>query len=118
MEAKAGHSARPFSLPPRRCYHRGVSSDRLLPGEWQRGPRYGGAYTFASCPASRDLSRADVAVVGVPMDMAVLYRAGARFGPRGIRDASGQLRPHGWEPDEIEALPVEYSTPAFVPIDR
>jgi agmatinase len=80
-----------------------VSGDRLLPDEWQRGPRYGGAYTFARCPASRDLSRADVAVVGVPMDMAVLYRAGARFGPRGIRDASGQLRPHGWERDEIEA---------------
>jgi agmatinase len=79
-----------------------VSDDRLLPADWQRGPRYGGAYTFARCPATRDLSRADVAIVGVPMDMAVLYRAGARFGPRAIRDASGQLRPHGWEPRELE----------------
>jgi agmatinase len=37
------------------------------------------------------------------MDMAVLYRPGARFGPRAIRDASGQLRPHHWNPDEVEA---------------
>jgi agmatinase len=75
---------------------------RLFPAEWQRGPRYSGAYTFARCPATRDLSQADVAIVGVPMDMATLYRTGARFGPRGIRDASGQLRPHHWEPDRLE----------------
>ena len=77
-------------------------SDRLYPEDWQRGPRYSGAYTFARCPASRDLSKADVAVVGVPMDMATLYRSGARFGPRAIRDASGQLRPHHWDPDQLE----------------
>lgn len=76
--------------------------ERLLPADWQRGPRYSGAYTFARCPASRDLTQADVAIVGVPMDMAVLYRPGARFGPRAIRDASGGLRPHHWQPDKIE----------------
>ncbi|HUF54183.1 MAG TPA: agmatinase [Dehalococcoidia bacterium] len=77
-------------------------SDRLLPDDWQRGPRYGGAYTFARVPASRDLTKADVVIVGVPMDMAVLYRPGARFGPRAIRDASGQLRPHHWDADKLE----------------
>ena len=77
-------------------------TDRLLPADWQRGPRYAGAYTFARCPASRDLAQADVAVVGVPMDMATLYRSGARFGPRAIRDASGQLRPHHWDADKLE----------------
>jgi agmatinase len=80
-----------------------MSDERLLPADWQRGPRYGGAYTFARCPPSRDLSKADVAIVGVPMDMTVLYRSGARFGPRAIRDASGQLRPHHWERDQVEA---------------
>lgn len=79
-----------------------MSTDRLYPEEWQRGPRYGGAYTFARCPATRDLSKADVAIVGVPMDMTVLYRSGARFGPRAIRDASGQLRPHHWDPELVE----------------
>jgi agmatinase len=75
---------------------------RPLPAEWQHGPRYGGAYTFARCPATRDLSQADVAIVGIPMDMATLYRSGARFGPRAIRDASGQLRPHHWDPARLE----------------
>jgi agmatinase len=75
---------------------------RLLPADWQRGPRYAGAYTFARCPATRDLSKADVAIIGIPMDMATLYRSGARFGPRAIRDASGQLRPHHWDPAKLE----------------
>jgi len=82
-------------------YYRGVS-DRLFPEEWQSGPRYGGAFTFARCPATRDLSMADVAIVGVPMDMAVMYRSGARFGPRAIRDGSGGLRPHSQAPQELE----------------
>jgi agmatinase len=75
---------------------------RPLPADWQRGPRYGGAYTFARCPATRDLTSADVAIVGIPMDMATLYRSGARFGPRAIRDASGQLRPHQWDAAKLE----------------
>jgi agmatinase len=79
-----------------------MSDERLLPADWQHGPRYGGAYTFARCPASRDLTKADVAIIGVPMDMTTLYRSGARFGPRAIRDASGQLRPHHWDAAQIE----------------
>ncbi len=85
-----------------RCNLSRMSEERLLPADWQRGPRYSGAYTFARCPATRDLSKADVAIVGVPMDMATLYRSGARFGPRAIRDASGQLRPHHWDQAQIE----------------
>ena len=79
-----------------------MSDERLLPADWQHGPRYSGAYTFAHCPASRDLTKADVAIIGVPMDMATMYRSGARFGPRAIRDASGQLRPHHWDAAQIE----------------
>jgi len=75
---------------------------RRLPADWQSGPRYGGAYTFARVPAGRDLRDCDVAIVGVPLDMAVMYRSGARFGPRAIRDASGQLRPHARDPDRLE----------------
>ena len=77
-------------------------SSRRLPADWQSGPRYGGAYTFARVPAGRDLRDCDVAIVGVPLDMAVMYRSGARFGPRAIRDASGQLRPHARDPDRLE----------------
>lgn len=46
-------------------------------------------------PATRDLSDADVAVVGLPFDAATVLRPGARFGPRGIRDASGLLLSYG-----------------------
>ncbi len=54
------------------------------------------------CPAGRDLAQADVAIIGVPMDTAVLYRPGARFGPRAIRDASGQMRAHALDPARLE----------------
>lgn len=77
-------------------------TERLMPADWQRGPRYGGAYTFMRCPASRDLSQADVAVIGLPLDTATMYRPGARFGPRAIRDASGQMRPHSLDTTKLE----------------
>lgn len=76
--------------------------ERPLPADWQGGPSYGGAYTFMRCPATRDLSQADAAIIGVPLDSAVLYRTGARFGPRAIRDASGQMRPHATDPAKLE----------------
>ena len=49
-----------------------------------------GHCTFAKQPICTDLDKidADVAVLGVPFDMGTQYRAGARFGPRGIREAS------------------------------
>src|SRR3989304_522327 len=56
--------------------------DRLYPAGWQDSPRYSGAYTFMRCPTTRDLSLADVAIIGVPIDTDVMYRPGARFGPR------------------------------------
>jgi len=76
--------------------------DRLYPADWQDSPRYSGAYTFMRCPTTRDLSLADVAIIGVPIDTDVMYRPGARFGPRAIRDASGQLRPHHWDAERLE----------------
>jgi agmatinase len=42
----------------------------------------------------RDVSHADIAVVGVPFDSGVSYRPGARFGPSHIREASRLLRPY------------------------
>jgi len=49
-----------------------------------------GLCTFGKRPVCPDLDRleADVAVLGVPYDMGTQYRAGARFGPRAIREAS------------------------------
>lgn len=49
-----------------------------------------GHCTFAKSPACVDWDNidADVAVLGIPFDMGTQYRAGARFGPRAIREAS------------------------------
>jgi agmatinase len=62
-------------------------------------PSYVGATTFQklpSCPDDESLaaSKAEVAIVGAPVDDGASNRAGARFGPRSIRTAtyhSGEL---------------------------
>jgi agmatinase len=75
--------------------------NRLYPEEWQRGPRFSGAYSFMRVPLSRDLSKADVVIVGAPFDSGVNHRPGARFGPRGIRNATAQVRPHPMRGDPL-----------------
>jgi agmatinase len=57
-------------------------------------PRYAGPATFARLPRLDEVSRADVAVVGVPFDSGVSYRPGARFGPSHVRASSKLLRPY------------------------
>jgi agmatinase len=49
-----------------------------------------GIATFGKRPYIADWSTidADVAVMGAPFDMGTQFRAGARFGPRAVRDAS------------------------------
>jgi agmatinase len=47
-----------------------------------------GASTFMRRPYSRDLADVDIAILGVPFDLAVCNRPGSRFGPRAIRTAS------------------------------
>jgi agmatinase len=60
-------------------------------GEYGR-PEYAGLLTFAGRPyteSAADLAGVDVAIVGAPMDELVSDTPGTRFGPRGIRIASG-----------------------------
>jgi len=49
-----------------------------------------GIATFGKYPLQLDWQtiRADVAVMGAPFDMGTQWRAGARFGPRSVREAS------------------------------
>jgi agmatinase len=51
-------------------------------------PTYAGALSFMRRLYSRDLTGVDLAVLGVPFDLAVTNRPGARFGPQAIRRAS------------------------------
>lgn len=57
-------------------------------------PRFVGPDTFARLPRLDQVEHAGVAVLGVPFDAGVSYRAGARFGPQGIRAGSKLLRPY------------------------
>ncbi len=72
-----------------------------------------GHCTFAKRPACLDWDAidADIAVLGAPFDMGTQYRAGARFGPRAIREAStlfsfGHAGAYDFE-DDVTYLPVD-----------
>jgi len=66
-------------------------SERLFSASGQRSFPYAGIPTFLKAPLrlvdwkSPDLSGLDVALIGVPMDLGVTNRSGARFGPRALR---------------------------------
>jgi agmatinase len=64
------------------------------PVDASRVPRWVGEATFARLPRLAEVSRADVAILGVPFDSGVSYRPGARFGPGHIRESSRLLRPY------------------------
>jgi guanidinopropionase len=55
-------------------------------------PRYEGIATFMRTPLVLDPSKLDIAIVGVPFDGAASNRAGARHGPREIRNMSSLMR--------------------------
>ncbi|KAI9010575.1 agmatinase [Hyaloraphidium curvatum] len=62
-----------------------------------RRQTYNGIATFAHLPLEnclRDghLALYDIAVIGIPYDIAVSYRPGARFGPNGIRQGSRRIQ--------------------------
>jgi len=54
--------------------------------------RFSGVRTFMRLPNAQDLENADVAIAGTPFDTGATFRAGARFGPEGIRTASHLFR--------------------------
>ena len=55
-------------------------------------PRYSEIATFMRAPLAESLDDLDIALVGVPTDLGVTNRAGARHGPREIRNASSLMR--------------------------
>jgi agmatinase len=89
-------------------------------------PAYAGAgATFSKLPLvldPKDLQGVDVAIVGAPIDEAVTYRPGARFGPRAIRLADvggGAYRPNmdlGVNAFEVLTV-VDYGDAEIIPAD-
>mgnify|MGYP005636056723 CR=1 FL=1 len=51
-------------------------------------PTYSGVSSFFRRKYTKDLSGVDVAISGIPLDLAVSHRPGTRFGPGAIRKAS------------------------------
>ncbi len=78
---------------------------------------FGGVISFLRRSYSKDLAGVDLAVTGVCFDQAVTNRAGARFGPRAIREASTLQAadpPYGWGANPLETHRiVDYGDLAF-----
>lgn len=55
-------------------------------------PRYTGIPTFMRVPLAGDWDKVDIGLIGVPYDGGVTNRAGARHGPREIRNQSSLMR--------------------------
>ena len=62
------------------------------PIDGMKMPRFGGIPTFMRLPFVTDFSQVDIALVGVPWDGGTTNRAGARHGPREIRNMSSLIR--------------------------
>ncbi len=55
-------------------------------------PRFTEIASFMRVPVVDDLSKVDIGLIGVPTDLGVTNRPGARHGPREIRNASSLMR--------------------------
>ena len=60
--------------------------DEMLNNWWDDA--CSGPISFMRFPVSKDLAKADIAVLGVPYDLGTTNRPGARFGPRAMREQS------------------------------
>lgn len=72
------------------------------PHEWPT-LTYAGVMSFGRAPYGRELRDVDLAILGVPLDLATTGRSGAREGPNAVRAESAKLselanHPHGFDP--------------------
>lgn len=66
--------------------------DRAQPPDLNTMPRFAGVPSFMRLPVESDYSKLDIALIGVPWDGGTTNRAGARHGPREIRNMSSLIR--------------------------
>ena len=60
--------------------------------EPMKEPRYAEIATFMRAPLASSLADVDIGLIGVPTDLGVTNRPGARHGPREIRNSSSLMR--------------------------
>lgn len=104
LRAKYGSTQDGGTFDPR--FRRVV--DGLFNAEGTRSAPYSGVSTFLSAPhlphamESANIDGLQVAIAGVPMDLGVSNRTGARFGPRAMRTIE-RIGPYN---HELDCLPV------------
>ena len=69
-------------------------ADLFQPASGNAMPRFGGIATMMRLPAATSAAGLDACFVGVPFDLGMSNRNGARLGPRQIRAESVLLRPY------------------------
>jgi guanidinopropionase len=74
--------------------HSYIQSDPVSGEEFDpmKEPRYTGIATFMRAPLADGFDNIDIGLIGVPTDLGVTNRPGARHGPREIRNASSLMR--------------------------
>jgi guanidinopropionase len=65
---------------------------RFQPVDAAVTPRFAGIATFMRTQSHEISSEIDIALVGVPFDIGVNFRAGSRQGPASVREASRLIR--------------------------
>lgn len=68
------------------------TNSRLTDDRRMKRPRFTEIPTFMRAPIAESFTDLDIALIGVPMDLGVTNRPGARHGPREIRNASSLMR--------------------------
>lgn len=66
--------------------------DHAQPPDLNTMPRFAGVPSFMRLPVESDYTKLDIALIGVPWDGGTTNRAGARHGPREIRNMSSLIR--------------------------
>lgn len=78
---------------------------------------FAGAVSFLRRSYTKNLDGVDLAITGIPFDQAVSHRAGTRFGPRALREASSLIAydpPFGWGTSPFDEMAVvDYGDLAF-----
>lgn len=86
-------------------------------GDGRRRAPFSGIATFLDAPAQETFDGLDVALVGVPMDLGVSNRAGARLGPRAIRDVE-RIGPYNHETRIAPVASLVFADVGDCPVSR
>lgn len=89
-------------------------ADVLFSESGNRSLPYGGISTFLDAPQTTSLDDLDVALIGIPMDLGVTNRTGARLGPRAVRSIE-RIGPYHHALDVLPLNVLRYADVGDVP---